>query len=98
MSQQYDKFIWDTGKYLKNYQKHGVTFDEATTVFRDDRAVYLADEAHSDNEDRYIVIGLSSAANMLMVCHCYRNGDSTIRIISARKATTAETRMYDGGV
>ena len=94
MNAKNDKFIWDTDKYLKNHQKHGITFDEATTVFDDDMAVYLMDDAHSDDEERFIVIGLSSVANMLMVCHCYRNGDSIIRIISARKADKEETEYY----
>ena len=97
MSSKNDKFIWDPDKYLINHQKHGITFDEATTVFSDDSAIYLVDNASSDFEDRFIVIGFSSAANMLMVCHCYRNGDNFVRLISARKANKAEAKLYLGG-
>ena len=71
-----------------------VTFSEAATVFDDDNAVYFEDEAHSQDEERFIVIGFSERARMLMVCHCYRNGDLLIRIISARKADREESEYY----
>ena len=75
-----------------------ITFEEASTVFEDENAIYEYDEAHSDNEERFTVIGYSEQARMLVVCHCYRNGDSYIRIISARKATKPEHKLYYGGV
>jgi len=89
-----DRFIWDEEKHKANIKKHGVSFNEATSVFDDDNAMYFDDEAHSQNEERFIVIGMSSQLNMLMVCHCYRNGDSLIRLISARKANNKEQAQY----
>ena len=90
------RFIWDDEKYAINLRKHGITFEEASTVFDDENATYFDDETHSQNEDRFIVIGYSRRARMLMVCHCFRNGDSLIRIISARKATKSESEIYGG--
>ena len=91
-----EKYIWDDDKYEINIDKHGVTFEEASSVFEDDDAVYEDDEAHSEDEERFKIIGYSNRANMLMVCHCYRNGDTFIRIISARKALKSEERRYYG--
>ena len=91
-----DKFIWDANKYITNIDKHRITFEEASTVFDDDSAVYFDDESHSQDEERFIVIGMSEKPRMLMVCHCYRNGDRFIRIISARKATKTEQKLYGG--
>ena len=91
---QGDRFIWDEEKNKANIKKHKVTFNEAATVFDDDNAVYFDDEAHSQDEERFTVIGFSERARMLMVCHCYRNGDSLIRIISARKADREESEYY----
>ena len=88
------KFEWDTDKGLHNIEKHGIPFKEAATVFRDDRASVFDDEEHSFDEERFKIIGISGNLNMLTVCHCYRNDDSTIRIISARKATKAEQTKY----
>jgi len=93
------KFEWNPEKNKKNIKKHGVDFEEAKTVFQDEMALELYDEEHSaDGEDRYIIIGISSKTRELMVCHCYRNGDEVIRIISARRATTAEIKLYERSV
>lgn len=91
---QDDRFIWDENKHKANIKKHKVTFKEAATVFDDDNAVYFDDEDHSQDEERFIVIGFSENARLLMVCHCYRNGGSLIRIISARKADKEESELY----
>jgi len=88
------RFIWDEEKRKKNNVKHDIDFTEAASVFDDTAAVVLYDEAHSINEDRYIIIGHSKKLNMLMVCHCYRNGEEIVRIISARSATSKERTMY----
>ena len=93
-----DRFIWDEEKQKTNIEKHGVTFGEASTVFDDDDALYFVDPAHSQDEDRFIILGYSERARMLLVCHCYRNGDSLIRIISARKATNKESELYGGSL
>jgi len=88
-------FDWDITKNTININKHGVSFKEAASVFSDENALCFDDEAHSSNEDRFIVIGKSKKLNLLMVCHCYRNGDSTIRLISARKASKLEIAQYE---
>ncbi len=75
-------------------RKHKVAFEEAATVFSDERALLLADPDHSDEEDRFILLGLSTTLRLLVVCHCYRANDETIRIISARKATKPEAAVY----
>ena len=87
-------FSWDPQKEKSNTQKHGVTFEEAKTVFYDDNAVEFYDDEHSDWEDRFLLLGVSSRLRLLLVCHCYREGDSIIRIISARKATESEAKYY----
>ena len=89
-----DKFIWDAEKYLSNIGKHGIAFEEASSVFEDEQAIYEYDDAHTESEERFKVIGFSERARLLMVCHCYRNGDNLIRIISARKATKREHTIY----
>jgi len=89
-------FNWDTNKNLSNIEKHGVPFKEAATVFLDPDATLLDDIEHSKNEERFNVIGFSENLRLLMVCHCYRNGDAIIRIISARKATRSEEKLYGG--
>ena len=92
---QNDRFAWDEHKNEINIAKHKVTFEEAATVFEDEFAVYIDDEAHSNEyEERFIVIGMSKELKMLMVCHCYRNGDNYIRIISARKADKNDIKLY----
>ena len=89
-------FDWDPVKADFNYAKHKVTFEEAKTVFYDENAVLIADPDHSNiDEDRFIVLGLSSEMHMLLVCHCYRENDR-IRIISARKANLQESKQYGG--
>lgn len=90
-----DGFEWDEAKAQANLQKHGVTFDEASTVFDDPYARVIEDPDHSDYEERFIILGLSIRARELVVCHCLRGSDSsTVRIISARKATKTESRQY----
>ena len=75
-------------------RKHGVSFEEARTVFFDENAKVINDPDHSESEDRFILLGVSSALRLLLVCHCYRQGDSVIRIISARKASPRESKQY----
>ena len=91
------RFEWDPGKATLNFKKHGVSFDEARTVFFDERARLIDDPDHSDGEDRFILLGLSSAMRVALVCHCLRGDDQLIRIISARKATPRESKSYAGG-
>ena len=86
-------FEWDERKNKINKQKHGIAFEEAMTVFYDENGLLISDEEHSMDEQRFILLGMSKAANMLVVCHCIRNGD-TIRIISSRKATKQESKQY----
>jgi len=92
------RFDWDIDKNLANIEKHGIPFKEAATVFRDENAVLLEDEEHSEEEERFNIIGLSGNLKLLMVCHCYKEheDDSIIRIISARKATNTESSEYGG--
>ena len=92
------RFEWDPGKATLNFKKHGVSFEEARTVFFDERARLIDDPDHSDGEDRFILLGLSSAMRVVLVCHCLRGEDQLIRIISARKATPRESKSYAGGV
>lgn len=89
------KFEWDENKNITNISKHGVSFDEAKTVFYDPMALVIPDPEHSVDEDRFIILGMSDAAKLLVVCHCYRCGDDVIRIISARKANRSESVSYD---
>lgn len=88
------KFEWDENKNNKNIKKHGISFEEASSVFQDEEALIIADESHSKSEERFILIGFSFKANLLVVCHCYREKDSVIRIISARKADKKERQKY----
>lgn len=88
------RFEWDENKNRINLRKHGVSFDEAKTVFYDDAALVIDDPEHSEEEERFIILGLSTQANLLVVCHCCRESDTVIRIISARKATKTESRYY----
>ena|SRR3989338_3439514 len=90
-------FIWDKHKAVLNQKKHGVSFEEAKTVFYDDRAVEFFDPDHSEGEDRFIMLGMSFMSRILVVCHCVREEGAVIRIISARKATKHETRNYREG-
>ena len=88
------KFEWDENKNRINQKKHGISFDEAKPVFYDEEALVIDDPEHSEEEDRFIILGLSSRANLLVVCHCCRDSDTIIRIISARKATRTESGYY----
>jgi uncharacterized protein len=87
-------FEWDDKKAAANQTKHGVSFDEAQTVFADDNALLICDPDHSDDEERFILLGLSAGLRILVVCHCYRKSDDIIRIFSARKGTVKERRQY----
>ena len=89
-------FVWDENKAETNLRKHGVSFTEAVTVFDDYDALQIYDPDHSEEEDRFVMLGMSSALRILVVCHCYRENDEQIRIISARKATRNETATYNG--
>ena len=89
------RFEWDERKNASNQQKHGVSFEEGQTVFSDEHALLIGDPDHSDREDRFILLGLSSALRTLVVCHCYRERESVIRIISARKADRSERSEYN---
>ena len=88
------QFQWDARKAVANLKKHGVSFDQARTVFFDEHAKLIDDPDHSDGEDRFVLLGLSSSLKVLLVCHCYREEGNVIRIISARKASTHETKEY----
>ena len=89
------KFEWNPAKAASNLKKHGVSFEEAQTVFYDEFAVQFYDEPHSAEEDRFLMLGMSSGAHLLLVCHCERDGGDIIRIISARKATKQESSYYE---
>jgi len=88
------EFEWDTKKASANFKKHGVSFEEARTVFLDEQAKLIDDPDHSSDEDRFVLLGISSLLRILLVCHCYRQQGKTIRIISARKASPGEARQY----
>jgi uncharacterized DUF497 family protein len=92
------RFDWDERKNRGNRTKHGVWFEEAQSVFHDPHARLFHDPEHSEDEDRFILLGVSSAARTLVVVHCYRQADSLVRIISARKATRKEIRSYEEGI
>ena len=89
-------FEWDPVKAASNKRKHGVSFDEAQSVFFDEFAVQFFDEENSQTESRFLMLGFSDEARLLLVCHCERDQGSVIRIISARKATKAEAKYYQG--
>ena len=88
------RFEWDQKKDKANAKKHGVSFQEAQTTFYDEQAIVFDDPDHSDEEDRFILLGTNHKLNILVVCHCYREKESIIRIISARKATKDEEQYY----
>lgn len=88
------KFTWDESKNRINQNKHKITFEEAVSVFYDEMALVRDDPDHSQDEERFIILGMSNKAKLLVVCHCYRDSDTVIRIISARKATTTECKQY----
>ena len=87
-------FEWNSTKAKSNLLKHGISFTEAQTVFTDKQALQFFDPEHSSEEDRFIMLGISSRTNVLVVCHCERNSGNVIRIISARKATKKEHNYY----
>jgi uncharacterized DUF497 family protein len=87
-------FEWDERKSRANRKKHGVSFEEARSAFLDENARVIGDPEHSDGEERFVLLGLSTALRILVVCHCYRQDDGVIRLISARKADRNEQRQY----
>lgn len=87
------RFEWDERKASANRRKHGVSFAEAKTAFFDENARVISDPEHSEDEERFVLLGLSISVRVLVVCHCYRDGD-VIRIISARKADRDEIEQY----
>ena len=87
-------FEWASRKASANLRKHGVSFEEAKSVFFDEQARLIDDPDHSEDEDRFVLLGLSQNLRLLLVCHCYRADGGVIRIISARKATRSEARFY----
>ena len=91
------KFEWDPTKAAANLKKHQVSFEEAKSVFYDDFAVQFFDEEHSSDEERFLLLGMSSGARLLIVCHCEREHGEVIRIIAARKVTKRESAFYQGG-
>ena len=88
------QFTWDARKNRLNRRKHHMSFEEAQTAFFDERAKVYFDPDHSEDEDRFILLGLSARLRALVVCHCYREGNTTVRIISARKADKLEEADY----
>ena len=87
-------FDWDPRKNAANQRKHGISFEEATAVFSDEQALLIDDPEHSSDEERFVLLGMSATLRVLVVCHCYREGEDLIRIISARKATRKERSKY----
>ena len=85
---------WDAAKAAANLRKHGVPFEEARTVFEDEEALMIADPEHSVGEERFVLVGLSSALRVLVVVHCERDGGEVVRLISARKAARGERADY----
>ena len=88
------RFEWDPKKAAGNLRKHRVSFEDAQTVFADENAKLIDDPDHSEDEDRFVLLGLSSSLRLLVVCHCYRSEGNVIRIISARKAEGNERNSY----
>jgi uncharacterized DUF497 family protein len=91
------KFDWDPSKAAENLRKHQISFDEAKSVFYDEFAIQFFDQEHSDEEDRFLMLGMSSGVRLLIVCHFEHEHGGLIRIISARKATRRESAFYRGG-
>ncbi len=87
-------FEWDEKKSVSNKKKHGISFEEGRTVFADENALLIHDPDHSDDEDRFVMLGLSARLRVLVICHSYRRDLTSIRIISARKATRFEQKKY----
>jgi len=87
-------FEWDSKKDESNLKKHGVTFDEASSSFYDEYALQFYDPEHSETEDRFLLLGTSFKLNTIVVCHCFRENEKIVRIISARKADKDEAATY----
>lgn len=90
----YIRFEWDENKNSSNIKKHGISFEEAKTVFYDENARLISDPDHSIEEERFIILGMSLNLKILIVVHTYKEKDELIRIISARKATKNESKIY----
>ena len=88
------EFEWDPQKNKTNKHKHGISFEEAQSVFYDENGRYMADPEHHGDEERFLLLGMSSNPRILVVCHCYRKADAAIRLISARRATKREQKSY----
>jgi uncharacterized DUF497 family protein len=88
------RFEWDSRKSRSNKAKHGVSFEEARTAFLDEHARVIPDLEHSEDEERFVLLGISIELRVLVVCHCYRESDHVVRIISARRADPSERRQY----
>ncbi len=91
------RFEWDEAKAAANRKRHQVSFEEAKSIFFDEFGVQFFDDDHSNEEERFLMLGMSSGAKLLIVCHCERDHGATIRIISARRATKRESAFYRGG-
>jgi uncharacterized protein len=89
------EFLWDDRKVAANLRKHRVSFQEAITAFYDEDALHIPDPDHSLSKERFVLLGMSSRLRVLIVCHCFRAGDSAIRIYSARRATRRERELYE---
>ncbi|MCK4842575.1 MAG: BrnT family toxin [Methylococcales bacterium] len=90
------EFEWDTTKAVSNRKKHGVSFEEAKSVFYDEFAIQFFDDENSEVEDRFLILGHSNQSRILLICHCEQDSGNVIRIISARKATAKERQLYTG--
>jgi len=90
------KFEWDKSKASSNKRKHGISFEEAQSVFYDDYAIQFFDDENSNEEDRFLILGHSNQSRILLICHCEKDAGNLIRIISARKATAKERKLYKG--
>ncbi|MDQ6977617.1 MAG: BrnT family toxin [Ghiorsea sp.] len=90
------KFEWNSFKAVSNKKKHGISFEEAKSVFYDEFAIQFYDSDDIDEEDRFLMLGLSAEHKTLMICHCERDFGNMVRIISARKATKRERTFYEG--
>ncbi|OGS05783.1 MAG: hypothetical protein A3G41_03035 [Elusimicrobia bacterium RIFCSPLOWO2_12_FULL_59_9] len=88
------RFEWDPEKARTNKRKHGISFEEAQSVFYDENARFMSDPEHYEDEDRFLLLGMSSNPRILVVCHCYRRSDLAVRLISARRATKNEQTLY----
>ena len=88
------RFEWDKKKERINIRKHGISFEEARTVFYDEKAIQFFDPDHSEDEDRFLLLGISSKLRILIVCHCFRESETVIRLSSARKADKDEEQEY----